>query len=137
MRYIERWDRPMVPVTIGEIMFIAMFLPVKGKEVLHLCTNKIAVGDSAFPFLHGGVAALEAKEAPWEIETYLTGWPNDPHIIEDMHYSDFKPYEIRTSKGFGPREDYFLVFKIPKGVTHLQSGQKMTEEEFYKILQTE
>ena len=34
---------------------------------------------------------------------------SEKHIIQDLHHSDYKPYEVRTNNGFGPKEAYFKI----------------------------
>lgn len=34
---------------------------------------------------------------------------NEDHIIENLNYSDYKPYEVKTNRGYGPKENYFKI----------------------------
>lgn len=78
-----------------------------------LCTRDIKVGDTC-KFLH----------------------PTNPHPehlannykILDLHHSTYKPYEVRTDNGYGPKEGYFKVIGeiLTQGI---KEGQEFTEKE--------
>jgi hypothetical protein len=36
---------------------------------------------------------------------------DQPHVIENINHSDYKPYEVRTGNGYGPKEIYYKVIK--------------------------
>lgn len=46
-----------------------------------------------------------------EFEELTTGFPNEPHTILNLFHSDYKPYEVRTDMGYGPRESYYKIIK--------------------------
>jgi len=61
-----------------------------------------------FPMTHGWndgqvyyVTGLNGPE--------MSGFPDDPHIILDLHYDGSKSYEVQTDRGWGPRESYFKL----------------------------
>lgn len=77
-----------------------------------LLSNKdLKVGDQVFPLTQGYNDGKNYFVINIVTNPALTGWPNNPHTILDLAHSESKPYEIRTDKGFGPRESYFK--KIP------------------------
>ncbi len=78
-------------------------------------------GDEVYPISDGRCyddGSYEHHE--FRFDDYLCGFPNDPHIIIDLHHSEkngnkiYKPYEIRTSHGYGPKEEYFKIIKQTK-----------------------
>ena len=81
----------------------------KGIGQFHLLTNtELQSGDRVFPMTHGWndgvfyyVVGLNRPE--------ISGFPNDPHIILDLQYSESKSYEVKTDRGYGPRESYFKL----------------------------
>lgn len=64
-----------------------------------------------------------------------SGFPADPAIIENLKHSDYKPYEVRTDKGYGPIETYFKIKTIEERiVTHRESGPlKFTDTEWVSV----
>ena len=40
-----------------------------------------------------------------------SGFPDEPHTILNLHYSDYKPYEVQTNIGFSPKECYYKIIK--------------------------
>lgn len=98
-------------------------------------TNKgLRVGDKVFPIARGRTF----DDGGWilhelDFKDYSTGFPNDPHTIIDLKYSDYKPYEIKTDKGYGPREQYCKIVKIERQeIKHINPGGilKFTETEW-------
>lgn len=86
----------------------------KGNAQYYLLTNKdLKVGDKVFPMTHGYTQGKTYYV--FEVDTSLacSGWPSEPHTILDLHHSDDKGYEIRTDKGYGPREKYFKLIDTP------------------------
>ena len=52
-----------------------------------------------------------------------SGFPDEPHTIENLAHSDYKPYQVRTDHGYGPIEKYFKIEKIEKKcVSKRESG---------------
>lgn len=83
-----------------------------------LSNNNLQVGDEVYPIAKG--RCLDNKD--WilhEIEfesKYVeglntSGFPDEPHIILDLKYSDYKPYEVKTNMGYSPREVYYKIIK--------------------------
>jgi hypothetical protein len=42
----------------------------------------------------------------------MSGFPDEPHTLLDLHHSDYKPYEARTYHGYSPIESYFKVIEV-------------------------
>ena len=86
-----------------------------GKRYL-LSNEDLKVGDKTFPLTEGqtinGEYYVRNIRNPKTDRFFdaCTSFPHDPHIIENLHHNDdFKPYEVRTNKGYGPREKYFKI----------------------------
>ena len=83
------------------------------KVKLFICTTDIKVGDKTFPFLRGHCDDIEKgpfnEKINWDTKDFMSGWPDDPHIIENLNYDDYKPYRISTDKGFGSPGRYIKV----------------------------
>ena len=45
-----------------------------------------------------------------------TDFPHDPATILELKHSDYKPYEVRTTQGYSPRESYYKIIKKEKQV---------------------
>lgn len=76
-------------------------------------TNEdLLVGDLVFPIAHGHI--IEGEFYFWEFDfrDFCSGFPDEPHTILDLKYSDDKAYEVRTSHGFGPKEIYFKLIDV-------------------------
>lgn len=41
----------------------------------------------------------------------------EPAKIVNLKYSDYKPYEVRTTYGFGPIESYYKIIKVEEKQT--------------------
>ena len=77
-----------------------------------LSNEDLLPDDKVFPIARG--RCLEGNG--WVLheitfENYMTGFPDDPHIIKDIKYSDYKPYEVKTDKGYSPIESYYKIIK--------------------------
>ena len=42
----------------------------------------------------------------------FTEYIDDPHIITNLHHSDYLPYQISTNNGYGPVESYYKLMPI-------------------------
>jgi len=81
------------------------------QHILYTLSNEdLKVGDETFP-VSAGISKDDVYiHERFEFARYMSGFPNDPHIIEDLHHNDqYKPYEIRTNHGYGPKEKYFKI----------------------------
>lgn len=86
------------------------------KKIRYTLSNEgLKVDDVVFPIASG--RCLE--DGSWilhefDFSNYISGFPNEPHIILDIKHSDYKPYEVRTNFGFSPAECYYKIIKIEK-----------------------
>jgi len=81
------------------------------QHILYTLSNEdLKVGDETFP-VSAGISKDDVYiHERFEFARYMSGFPNDPHIIKDLHHNDqYKPYEIRTNQGYGPKEQYFKI----------------------------
>jgi hypothetical protein len=79
------------------------------KKEYFLSNQNLKVGDKVFPLLAGYTKGGTYYVSDIRTEDFMTGFPNDPHTIKDLHHSDYKPYQIRTDKGYGVAEIYFKL----------------------------
>lgn len=92
-----------------------MILTVTYNGKTYRLTNVgLKVGDEVFPISEGHIKDNEyIHTGIWSTEyepgDLMCGLPDEPHIIEDLHHSDDKAYEIRTDMGFGTVESYFKL----------------------------
>lgn len=74
----------------------------------------IQAGDKVYPVNHWIIkdgVVFHTELIDKEMFGYLI---QDPHTIVNLHYSNYKPYEVETTHGFSPVEAYFkLIEKIP------------------------
>ena len=85
------------------------------KGIRYTFSNEnIQVGDKVFPIAHG--RCLDG--GGWILHgfRYLSGFPDEPHTILDLHHSDYKPYQVHTDHGYGPVEIYYKIIKKEKQV---------------------
>lgn len=90
-----------------------------------LSNENLEVGDEVFPIANG--RCLGGNDWIFHNITYneySTGFPDNPHVIQNLHYSDSKPYEVSTNHGYSPRECYFKIIKKERHVAH--KGSFMT-----------
>lgn len=78
---------------------------VSYKGVL-LSNENLKVGDEVFPIYTPVLREFCFLD-------FASGFPDEPHTIKELKRSDYKPYETRTSHGYGPEEMYFKI--IPEG----------------------
>lgn len=77
-----------------------------------LSNENLEEGNPVFPIASGRVL----DDGSWilhefKFENYCTGFPDEPHIIKNLHYSDSKPEEVLTNMGYGPVETYYKIIK--------------------------
>jgi len=80
---------------------------------INLTNENLQVGDEVFPVGYGTIRGNDFDLEYFDFRPYMSGYPDDPHTILDLHYSDDKGYEVRTDKGYGPKKIYFKSI-IPK-----------------------
>jgi hypothetical protein len=86
---------------------------VIGDKRYTLTNEGLRVGDEVYPIgqgrcLDGGGWIFHKIDFH---ESYMD-FPNDPHKIINLKHSDYKPYEVRTDHGYGPRETYYKIVKV-------------------------
>jgi hypothetical protein len=82
-----------------------------------LTNKKLKVGDQVYCIARGRVINNnEFILHDLDFSESMSGFPDNPDTIEDLNYSTFKPYEIRTDKGWSPRESYFKIIKKEKHI---------------------
>lgn len=92
----------------------------KTKHTFHgktyIFSNKnLKEGDKVFPISNGFIGDdKKYYHQEFDFRKIISGFPNEPHIILNLKYSNYKPYEIRTNKGYGPIESYFKIINIIK-----------------------
>lgn len=85
---------------------------LKGK-IYTLSNEGLVEGDKVFPISMGIIENGVHIHQEFRFRTFeWSEFPDHPHTIEDLHHSEFKPYEIRTDYGFGPVEKYFKIISI-------------------------
>lgn len=72
----------------------------------------LKVGDLVFPIGNGKIL----ENGRWKFNHYdfsevMSGYPDEPHKIVDLSHSTYKPYEVRTSHGYGPIEMYYKIIE--------------------------
>jgi hypothetical protein len=84
------------------------------KEIRYTLSNEnLKVGDEVYPIANGRCL----DNGGWilhdlDFRNFTSGFPNEPHTILNLKYSDYKPYQVRTDFGFSPIERYFKVIKM-------------------------
>lgn len=82
-----------------------------------LSNDNLKVGDSVYPIAKGRVVNNnEFIYHNFDFSESMSGFPDDPDIIEDLNYSEYKPYEVRTDNGWSPKESYFKIIKKEKQI---------------------
>lgn len=80
-----------------------------------LCTRDIKVGDTC-KFLH------PTNPHPEHLD--------DNHKILNLHHSTYKPFEVRTDNGYGPKEGYFKVIgEISPEAKWIKEGDEFEEDQ--------
>lgn len=81
---------------------------VVGDETFTITDNQLIDGECTLTGLRlrSGMRSDERE--------YCTGFPNDPHIIQNLKHSDYRSHEVKTNHGYGPVESYFKVVKVIK-----------------------
>jgi len=74
---------------------------------VNMTNEDLQVGDKVFPISWGRVKGDKYEHEYFDFRDHACGYPNAPHTIIDLHHSEDKAYEVRTDKGYGPREKYF------------------------------
>lgn len=82
-------------------------------EIRYTLSNEnLKVNDNVFPIAggrcldNGGWILHE-----FDFRDFMSGFPDEPHKILDLKHSDYKPYEVRTDRGYSPIERYYKIIK--------------------------
>jgi ribosomal protein S27AE len=80
-----------------------------------LSNENLKKNDLVFPLTYGkcendGTYTIYSID----FDKVSSSFPDDPHKILTTKYSDYKPYQVHTSHGYGPIEMYFKIIKTEK-----------------------
>lgn len=102
-------------------MELEKFIPFEGSRYegkrYTLSNENLQINDKVFPLLTGRVredGSFVINNIEWE--EILSGFPHNPHIIKEFDHSNLKMEEVKTDKGYSPREVYFKIVRIEKKV---------------------
>lgn len=73
--------------------------------------ENLKVGDKVFPISRGKVTDDKFEHWEFDFRDFMCGFPDEPHIILDLHHSNYKPYQSRTDHGYSPIECYFKIIE--------------------------
>ena len=92
-----------------------------GKEYT-LTNENLQNGDKVYPISRGRSNSEKFTYEHWEFDwrNFRCGWISEPHTLLDIHYSDYKPYEVHTSHGYGPIEHYFKIIECSEVVNGVE-----------------
>ena len=77
-----------------------------------LSNDDLKTGDEVFPIADGRcLGGDDWILHGFDYRDFCSGFPDEPHIILDLNHSEYKPEEIRTNHGYGPREKYYKIIK--------------------------
>jgi hypothetical protein len=74
-----------------------------------LSNEDLKVGDEVYPISRGRVIEDLYYHEKFDYRDFMSGFPEEPHILLDLHHSDSKPYESRTDHGYSPIESYYKI----------------------------
>jgi hypothetical protein len=79
-----------------------------------LSNENLQNGDKVYPISRGKSNSEKFTYEHWGFDwrNFMCGWKSEPHTLLDIHYSDYKPYEVKTDHGFGPVEHYFKILYV-------------------------
>jgi hypothetical protein len=88
---------------------------VIGDKRYTLTNECLRVGDEVFPIAWGRCLG----DNDWifhkiDFDVSMSSFPDEPHKIMDLKNSDYKPYEVKTDHGYGPRETYYKIIKVER-----------------------
>jgi hypothetical protein len=82
-----------------------------------LSNDNLQVNDKVYPVANGRCFGKDEWILHgFDFKEHSSGFLNDPHTIIDLNHSNYKPYQVRTSHGYGPIETYYKVIKVEKHV---------------------
>jgi hypothetical protein len=97
-----------------------------------LSNENLTVLDKVYPIARGRcVNNNEFILHNFDFRDFMSGFPNEPHIIKDLNYSTSKSEEVRTDCGYSPKECYFKIIKMEKHIK--KPGQFFNTYEWIEI----
>jgi hypothetical protein len=81
-------------------------------KVYTLTNENLQVGDKVYGISWGKVTGDKYDHWYFDWRNVVSGWKSEPHTIVDLHYSDYKPYEVHTDHGYSPVECYFKILYV-------------------------
>jgi hypothetical protein len=104
-------------------------------KVYILTNENLQNGDKVYPISSGKSNSKKFTYEHWGFDwrNFMCGWISEPHTLLDIHYSNYKPYEVHTDHGFGPVEHYFKIIQcsqVINGVeviTYYAKGSKIVK----------
>lgn len=97
-----------------------------------LSNENLCVGDKVYPIASGRcLGNHDWILHDFSFKDYCSGFPDEPHTILDLHYSDSKPYQVRTDYGYGPIEIYYKIIKREQKVA--ESEKPFTHHKWVEI----
>ncbi|MFW5847494.1 MAG: hypothetical protein ACOCVF_01055 [bacterium] len=105
---------------------------LNGKFRYLLSNENLKEGDKVYPIANGRCR----DDGSWilhgfNFEESLSGFPDNPHTIINLKYSDYKPYEVKTDKGYSPIECYYKIIKVEEKILIEKSLGKMIFTDWY------
>lgn len=102
-----------------------------------LSNEGLQTNDKVFPIAEGRCIGKD----DWilhgfNFSEYSSGFPNRPHTIINLEYSNYKPEQVRTTYGYGPIETYYKIIKIEKQIDWM-SGTIFRSKKWVEIDQAE
>lgn len=88
-----------------------------------LSNEGLKINDEVFPIARGRCL----DDGSWILHDfdYDYDFPNDPHKILDMHHANYKAYQIRTDKGYGPIESYYKIIKVEEQIVDPETANTL------------
>lgn len=79
-----------------------------------LSNENLKAGDKVYPIANGRCL----DDGGWILHgfSFDCGFPEEPHTILNLAYSDYKPYQVSTDFGYSPIECYYKIIKKEKKV---------------------
>ncbi len=77
--------------------------------------RNLKIGDEVYPLSNGKVYDKIYSHESYDF-SYLD---EEAHIIENLDYSSYKPYQIATNIGYGPMEKYYKLIMTEQDLTQL------------------
>lgn len=89
------------------------------KNIRYILSNEnLMEGDKVYPIAKGRISDNEEFIFHnFDFRDFMSGFPEEPHLIKNLEHSPYKPYQISTDHGYGPIESYFKIIKKEKKIT--------------------